>query len=178
MYDVGGSLSTAGREQSAALAHALAGERIAHVWTSPMARAVQTAEIVAAGLGVGVTVREALHEVSVGDFAGMPPEPDPIRPIVEQWAAGDMDRRIPGAESGREVADRMAAALDAIADASRGEAALVVSHGAAMCTGLPTLVANFAMERLAGRNLPNTGVVHLERDADGWRLLSWPGVEL
>ena len=35
-----------------------------------MSRAVQTAEIVAARLGVGVTAREGLREFSVGDHAG------------------------------------------------------------------------------------------------------------
>ena len=68
--DAGGSLTALGRSQAAGLADSLAGERIAHVYASSMSRAVQTAEIVAARLGVGVTVREGLREFSVGSFAG------------------------------------------------------------------------------------------------------------
>ena len=57
LSDAGGSLSALGREQALALADSLAGQRIAHVYVSTMSRAVQTGEIVAARLGVGVTVR-------------------------------------------------------------------------------------------------------------------------
>ena len=67
--DFGGSLSSRGRDQSRALAQSLTGERIARVWCSPMARAVQTAEIAAGVLGVDVVVREGLREFSVGDHA-------------------------------------------------------------------------------------------------------------
>ena len=52
------------------LADSMAGERIARVWTSDMARAVQTGEIVAGRLGVDVVVRKGLREFGVGDAAG------------------------------------------------------------------------------------------------------------
>ncbi len=47
---------------SGARRESLAGRRVAHVWTSTLARAVQTGEIVAARLGVGVTTRRGLCE--------------------------------------------------------------------------------------------------------------------
>src|SRR5688500_4983542 len=78
LSDDGGSLSTLGREQALALADSLTGQRLAHVYVSPMSRAVQTGEIVAARLGVGITVRQALRELSVGSFAGQAAEPDPF----------------------------------------------------------------------------------------------------
>ena len=65
LTDDGGSLTALGRKQSVELAESLAGERIAHVYVSSKSRAVQTGEIIAARLGVGVTVREALQELSV-----------------------------------------------------------------------------------------------------------------
>jgi broad specificity phosphatase PhoE len=53
---------------------------VSHVWTSTYARAVQTAEIAAAHLGVGVTTREGLRELTVDDHhwtcVRWPPEPD------------------------------------------------------------------------------------------------------
>ena len=56
----GGSLSLAGRKQARDLGDALRGARVSLIYCSPMARAVQTAEIVAAELGVVVRVRESL----------------------------------------------------------------------------------------------------------------------
>ena len=65
----GGSLTALGRRQAADLAEEIAGRRVAHVWTSTLARAVQTGEIVAARLGVGVTTRLGLCEIEAGDSA-------------------------------------------------------------------------------------------------------------
>src|SRR6478609_3419986 len=71
--DDGGSLTALGRAQARELADLLSGERIARVWTSSLSRAVQTAEIVAASLGVDVVVREGLREYGVGSLAGSAP---------------------------------------------------------------------------------------------------------
>ena len=54
--DGDGQLTPHGRAQARRLAELLRGERIARVWTSPLARAVQTAEIVAGRLDVDVVV--------------------------------------------------------------------------------------------------------------------------
>ena len=78
LSDAGGWLSPLGREQARALAESMAGERIARVWTSDMARAVQTGEIVAGRLGVDVVVRKGLREFGVGDAAGTNGDPDPF----------------------------------------------------------------------------------------------------
>ncbi len=107
--DSGGWLSPLGRQQARALADRLAGERVAAVWSSPMARAVQTAEVAAAVLGVDVVVREGLREFGVGDHAGGTGDPDPFRDTFGAWLAGDLDARVPGAESGAEVVARVAA---------------------------------------------------------------------
>jgi broad specificity phosphatase PhoE len=65
--DDGGSLTPLGRAQARGLAERLRGERISRVWTSPLSRAVQTAEIAAGPLGVDVVVREGLREIPGGD---------------------------------------------------------------------------------------------------------------
>lgn len=176
--DFGGSLSQRGREQARALAESLRGERIARVWCSPMARAVQTAEIVAGALGVDVVVREGLREFGVGDHAGGTGEPDPLRATFEAWRSGDLDSRVAGAESGTEVVARVGAVLEEAADAHRGEAVLVVSHGGAICLGVPSLASNLSPAHARVLPLGNCDVVRLEADADGWRAVSWAGTAL
>ena len=179
LSDHGGSLSTLGRQQSRRLGETLLGERIAHVWTSSMARAVQTAEIAAAVLGCGVTVREGLRELGVGVHAGAAPEPDPFRATFDRWLDGDLDARIEGGESGAEVVGRMAGVLAEVADLHRGEAVLVVSHGGAICAAVPALARNVHPRFPLGRPLPTAGVVQLEADdATGWRAVSWAGEDV
>ena len=179
LSDHGGSLTDLGREQSRSLARSLVGDRIARVWSSPMARAVQTAELVAAELGCGVTVREGLRELGVGAHAGLPPEPDPFGATFERWLDGDVEARIEGGESGAEVVGRVAGVLAEVADLHRGEAVLVVSHGGAICAAVPALARNVHPRFPLGRPLPNAGVVQLEADdATGWRAVSWAGEDL
>ncbi|WP_210440455.1 histidine phosphatase family protein [Nocardioides xinjiangensis] len=174
--DSGGWLSPLGRQQARALADRLAGERVAAVWSSPMARAVQTAEVAAAVLGVDVVVREGLREFGVGDHAGGTGDPDPFRDTFGAWLAGDLDARVPGAESGAEVVARVAAVLQEVADTHRGEAVLVVSHGGAVCAAVPALARNLDPAHALDVPLGHCDVVALEGDADGWVCRSWAGI--
>lgn len=143
--DQGGSLTRGGREQARRLAARLRGARITRVWTSPMSRAVQTAEIAAAALGVDVVVREGLREVGAGSTAG----------------------------SSDEVA-RVTGVLGEVADQHPGEGVLVVSHAGAVLAALPALTG-LAAERFRSLPLPTCGTVALEADAEGWRVVEWDG---
>lgn len=178
LSDAGGSLTTLGRSQASGLADLLADQRIAHVYTSTLSRAVQTGEIVAARLGVGVTVRHGLREFSVGSYAGQPADPDPFRPAFEDWLDGRLDTPIPGGESGSQVIDRMRGVLDEAADRFRGEAVLVISHGGAICTTVPNLARNVERAFPLSRPLANGDVIELAADADGWLARSWAGQDL
>lgn len=178
LSDAGGWLTPLGREQARGLAQALAGERIARVWTSDMARAVQTGEIVAGRLGVDVVVRTGLREFGVGAAAGTTGVPDPFAATFAAWLDGDLDARIPGGESGAEVVARYRAVLEEVADAHRGESVLVVSHGGVMCLALSVLADNLAVSHSRDLPMPNAGVVAMEVDADGWVARSWAGQAL
>ena len=175
LSDAGGSLSRRGREQSRELGESLEGARISRIYASSMARAVKTAEIVAAILGVDVVVREGLREFGVGVHAGGTGDPDPFRPTFVRWLDGDLAARIEGAESGAELIDRVGNELELVADQHRGESALVISHGGAICAAVPALARNLTSRFPESRAIPNAGVVELEADGDGWRALSWCG---
>ena len=175
LSDAGGWLSPQGRDQARALAESVAGERIARVWTSDMARAVQTGEIVAGRLGVDVVVRKGLREFGVGHAAGTNGDPDPFAATFAAWLDGDLTARIPGAESGTEVVERYEAVLDEIADQHRGEAVVVISHGGVMCVALSAMARNLALSHSRDLPLPSCGVVAMEVDADGWVARSWTG---
>ncbi len=178
LSDDGGSLTPLGREQARALGESLVGERIARVWCSSMARAVQTAEIAASVLGVDVVVREGLREFSVGDHVGETGDPDPLWPVFEAWMAGELGTRLAGSENGTEFIARVGKVLDEVADAHRGESVLVISHGGAICAGVPSLAANLHMTYARERPLANGDVVRLDGDGDGWTARSWAGTPL
>lgn len=175
LSDAGGSLSLTGRRQALDLATSLASARVSAIYCSAMARAVQTAEIVAARLGVVVRVREKLREWSVGEYAGREYVEGMYDDVLLAWGTGDHDARIPGGESGTEIGARMAEELETIVDLHRGETVLVVSHGGAIRVAVPLLASNVPDSYGTTRQVGNCAVVEVDADADGWMLRSWAG---
>ncbi len=172
--DDGGSLTAAGRQQARDLGERLRDQHVARVWCSPLSRAVQTAEIAAAVLGVDGVVREGLREYGVGAIAGTATDDaTAIGPVFEAWLGGDDTARIPGGECIADVVARVLTVLEEVADGHRGEAVLVVSHGGAVMATVPELVG--APRALAhDLVLPGGGYLALAADEDGWRRLPTP----
>lgn len=173
--DEGGTLTATGRTQAAALADRVTGRRIAHVWCSDSARAVQTAEIAAARLGVGVTTRKALREIDVGELLGQPFSVAAICAVTDRWFSGDLAAGFPGGETGTDVVARYAATLAEIADVHRGETALVIGHQTAACIALPSLVRNVTASFADRHRLDNGESAVLVVDSDDWALTDWGG---
>src|SRR3954447_3261424 len=164
--DEGGTLTADGRAQAVRLAAALGGRRIAHVWSSDSARAVQTAEIVAGRLGVGVTNRKTLREIDVGDLDGQPFSVAAMCGVTDRWFEGDLEARFPGGESGAEVVARYAGTLAEIADLHRGETVVVVTHEIAACIALPSVARNVTPSFADRHRLDNGESAELVVDGD------------
>jgi broad specificity phosphatase PhoE len=64
-------LNEDGRNQAKELANLLAAEPVTALYTSPLRRATETAEIIAAKLGVEPRALEALREIDVGAWEGL-----------------------------------------------------------------------------------------------------------
>jgi len=105
-------LTPLGREQALLAARALAGEPITAVYSSPLRRARETAEPVAAALGLPVTVIEDIAERNWGELEGKPRDTR-IR-----------GKRPPGSES---VQDFSARVLGGLATIDTG-VPLIVAH--------------------------------------------------
>ena len=169
--DEGGCLTTQGRAQAAVLGERLAAREVTRVWTSTYARAVQTAEIAAAHLRVPVTTREGLREFSVGSLAGSRAD-DPFADTYRAWLDGDLDRRLPGGETGAELRFRMHHVLHEIAERHPGETVLAVSHGGLMRLTLPLIVTREPADPPA--RLGNCAVVEIVVDEHHWTCRHWP----
>jgi len=111
-------LTDVGRRQAAQLADELAGHGIAAVYASDLARARETAEIVAARLGLPVRLDPGLREKNWGTWEGLTPaERDGVELVGETT------------EAHRE---RTLAALRRICARHPGERVLVVTHGGSL----------------------------------------------
>ena len=139
-------LSETGRRQAECLAAHLAGEEIDTVWASPMIRARETADAVAAVLGKGVSLDPDLVEFDWGAWSGRPYDGEiekEISGVRARWRAGETGLSPSGGESPARAAlraDRFLARLLA----SGARAPLVVAHGR---------FNRILMTRLLGRSL-------------------------
>ncbi|HEY5471932.1 MAG TPA: histidine phosphatase family protein [Candidatus Limnocylindrales bacterium] len=89
--------------------------------------------------------------------------------------AGDVDVRMPGAESGAEVYARYDAVIDEIALSGVGTA-VVISHGAVIRSWAAARAHNVTAGFAARSPLTNTGAVLLDGSPrDGWHALAWDG---
>jgi broad specificity phosphatase PhoE len=165
----GGNLTTVGRAEARELGERLRSERVAGVVCSELSRAVQTAEIAAAVLGLPVRVREGLQEFAVGDYLGRPYDPVFFHDVLGGWLKGDLDPGVPGGETGRQVVDRVMPVLEEVADQFRGETVLVVTHGGVILSLFGLLGPGSAYAPAHEDDVPHAATYVFERDADGWR---------
>jgi broad specificity phosphatase PhoE len=131
-------LNATGEAQARALAEVLRGAGLSMVISSDLARAQETARIVAGRLEVPLAYVDVdLRERSYGPFEGLTRE-ECARLFPEAWRAWQEQRRAPeGAESDGALAARVAAALVRAAKRAPKDApALVVTHGGALRTAV------------------------------------------
>jgi len=128
-------LSDTGRAQARLLAEALRHKRIARVHASHLSRALETAQIIAARLGVPAPTSDPrLRERGYGAFEGLT-RVECAERYPGVWERYLADRRAvpPGAEPQAEVVERITTAMTEIATAagapSGSDAILVISHG-------------------------------------------------
>jgi 2,3-bisphosphoglycerate-dependent phosphoglycerate mutase len=125
-------LGARGRQQAEAAAERLAGESEATVvYASPLRRAWQTAEVIAARLALPLVALADVREVHCGALDGVPF--DVVRGRhPELWARNDAQHddsfRWPGGESYTEFRGRVRRAVDRIAARHAPGDALVVTH--------------------------------------------------
>jgi broad specificity phosphatase PhoE len=125
-------LSAEGLQAAARAADAIARTvRPDVLFTSPLRRAVQTANAVQQRWAVSVRVEPGLREIYCGELEGATLR-RVQRDYAREWASNlrqaDPDFRWPGGETYRQFRERAMAALAGIARASEGRRALVVTH--------------------------------------------------
>jgi broad specificity phosphatase PhoE len=174
----GPGLTDLGRLQAEALGKELAADPVGPVTavvSSPARRAVETASLVAPALGLVPGVVEGTHEVQVGELEGRNDEESiaRFRTTYEGWRGGDIDARMPGGESGRDVLERYLPAVEGLRAEHGSGTVVLVSHGAVL-----RLVSHALVGELPGLgpddHVDNCGRVVLTADPDGgWALEAW-----
>lgn len=175
----GAELTELGREQARIFGRRWP-HRIGMVAHSVAVRAVQTAAEIGDERGVMPHEVEGIHEAQAGELEARNDDAaiEEFHAVYHRWHKGDLDARLAGGESGREVLDRYVPVITQLRmryldDASWHDDIVVVSHGAAIRLTAATLAgvdAGFALDH----HLSNAESVVLAPITDGrWSCLHW-----
>jgi len=174
------ALSQTGREQAARLAGRLTGMQFDAVYSSDLARALDTARTVASTLRGAPEVHTdpGLREIDVGRLAGK------LRAEIEQefpdyiaelhrdpWHA-----RRPGGESMADLARRAEVTFDRLCDQHCGQRVLVVTHGGVVRVAVSLALGGETQHVWARLSVTNTAITRVALGAGGGQLVSFNDV--
>ncbi len=147
-------LNDTGRRQATDAGRLLAQRQWDGILASPLIRALDTARLISAEIGLGEPeIVPAFAERNYGEAEGL--TGDEVDALYPNGAA------VPGRETRSAVAERVMPALLSLAASRPGQALLVVSHGGVIRAVLDTVAPGMKVERI-----PN-GSVHSFRVEDG-----------
>lgn len=162
-------LTERGKRQVEALALDLQGAGVTRIYSSPLLRALETADILARALDVGCEVTDALREFDCGLAEG---RSDPAawalhQGVVEEWLLhGNLDARIGEGESFGDMQSRFVPFVEGLIESHEEAASVVlVGHGGLYQCMLPFVLEN--LDERAGFSLPNAGYILAEARAEG-----------
>jgi probable phosphomutase (TIGR03848 family) len=121
-------LNDKGRTQAQALSRRLADKPLDAVYSSPLERAIETAQILAEPHQLEVQIRERVGEVRYGEWTGLSIKElakEEAWRVVQFYPSG---ARFPGGEAIREMQARAVTELDTIVAQHPSQTVLVVSH--------------------------------------------------
>ena len=165
-------LSELGRAQAEAVARTLAAEGVTAIYSSDLARAVETARPLARALELEVNLTDALRERNVGRMEGLTFE-EAAAQFPAEYAAllrRDFEHVLEGGESYRQMLDRAGRALDSCIQQHRGGTVAVFSHAGTICILVLHLIGALDAPQLrpVWLRTSNCGINRLDLRADGY----------
>lgn len=177
-------LADDGHEQARRAAQRLATEAprrappIRALYSSPLSRAMQTAEPIARALDLAIGHDEGVHERRYGAFEGLT-HVELQRDMADdfaRWRAREPDFVLPGGgESLRGFHQRVDEALRRIAARHAGEAVVIVTHGGVLDCAY-RIATDFPLSEPRKHELLNASLNTLRWDGERFTLLGWGDV--
>lgn len=176
-------LTEKGRGQSATLAQALLEKEVSRIYTSPLRRAVETAQIIGNTLAVPYEITGALREFDCGIAEeGMDDASWGLWDWVwNEWHVyGRLDSKIEGGESFLDLQARLYPFARSLAAGEDGGSAVLIGHGGLFTAVLPGLMANETQirEQVSDLSFANTAYALAEMTPIGLACREWCGTKI
>jgi broad specificity phosphatase PhoE len=172
------SLTARGRQQATTLAQKLKGISVAKLFSSPLLRAVQTADILSAKLGAPYEITDALREYDCGILEGNSDAAswEMYDAVFNDWIQhGHWERRIEQGESFLDIKERFVPFVERLVEEYEHspENIVLVGHGGIYRCMLPLILANIDFDFAIAHSIGNTEYVVAEMGTEGLTCVTW-----
>ncbi len=156
-------LDEEGIKKAEELSMKLKENRISKIYTSPIRRAVQTAEILNRYLSTEITIEEDLREMKLGEWKGMSEEEIKLSYPREWkiWNKRPAELILPGREKLSSVQERSIGAIKGILNENSNRRVIAVTH-VAVIRCLILFCKNLDLNLYKRIDVPNTSVYELK----------------
>lgn len=158
-------LTTKGRLQAEQTAVYFRDKNIHEIYTSPLNRADETAQIIATELCLKVHVMENFRELDVGDLEEYTNLEHAWRihfSVIKSWADGSPNTRFPGGENYYMARERMREGVERILECKTGCNIIIVGHGGIFSATAKDLCPELDIEMLRKRENHNCSISELD----------------
>jgi len=159
-------LTTKGIVQSRELATSLEKVPIRRIYSSPLLRAVQTAQILVEKGRCPIQIMDALREYDCGILEGQsdPASWEIYYQVFDQWIQGQWNAQIEGGESFNDIRARFIPFIDSVLKKYQNSPhnIIMVGHGGLYKCMLPLVVEDLEFDDLVNKPLTNTGYILVE----------------
>ena len=176
-------LTELGRQQVEVLAQSFADVPLAAIYSSPILRAAQTAQIVADFKGLPFELADALREPDCGIMEGRGDEEawaEHARASYDWVVRRQFDSRIEGGESYNDLRARFVPFIDrlVVAHGNSDHNILLIAHGSLLYLMLPLVLSNLDLATVGDYPMPNTAVIIAEKRLNGLVCVQWCDLKL
>ena len=177
-------LTEKGVLQAQQTAETLRTRGIGAIYTSPLKRAQQTAQIVGEAVGLTPIVDEAFREFNVGRLEDSPPSNetwDQYHRVIHAWVKGQAEVPFPGGENNHQLWERYASGLRKVIQAHLDQTLLIVGHGGIFTATLPRLCPDISILDLFKIENHNASLTEIDVELKGdqliGQLVSWANTD-
>jgi broad specificity phosphatase PhoE len=163
------SLTPKGIQQAQQTATYFKDKNIHELYTSPLKRARETADIIAQELKLPVTVIEQFREINVGQLERQPPTDENWElhnAILRDWIAGRHETTFVGGEDYVTLLARMRTGLQEVTRDKHQRNIVVVGHVGIFMRTLRDICSNLSLEQVMSTKSPNCSITEIELATD------------
>jgi alpha-ribazole phosphatase/probable phosphoglycerate mutase len=160
------SLTRRGRQQAADAAEKLKNNKIDALYSSPIKRAVETAEIIGRSVGLSVNIQESFREMELGPWEGLSEDDINLKYPDEWriWQNTPAELKLPGRETLDELLKRVTSCIRKILQVENYRKIAVVTH-VAIIRVLILYREKKSLNLYKTIHVPNAGIFNIRMDA-------------